>query len=309
MNGKLSGRSRIGLLTCFLLAAACEPLGPVGPTPVPHANPSTVSEIDLDILTSRIRIALEARDLIGPGVEMEILEFGDSELPPLRRGVLRLWTEAQEQEIVFHASADGRWFLREDPIDLLVDPIAEAVATIDIGPDVPSLGREDAVVTIVEYADFQCPFCARAGEILLDEVHEAYGEQVRIVSKPMPLEPIHPWARVAAEIGLCVLREGGNDAYWKYHREVFARQEKIEEANAAAELLALTDSLGVDVEAVRRCEAEDATIATIDASLVEAARLGVKSTPTFFVNGRRLSGAQPASAFRSLIDAQIEAPG
>lgn len=308
MTWKRPGWCHAGLLACLLIAVGCEPLGPVGPTPVPHANPSGVSEIDLDVLTSRIRIALEARDLIGPGVEMEILEFGESEVPPLRRGVLRLWTEAQEQEVVFHASADGRWFLREDPIDLLVDPIAEAVAMIEIGPDVPSMGGEDALVTIVEYADFQCPYCARAGEIL-DEVHKAYPEQVRIVSKPMPLEPIHPWARVAAEIGLCVLREGGNDAYWKYHREVFARQEKIEEANAAAELLALTDSLGVDVEAVQRCEAEDATIATIDASLVEAARLGVKSTPTFFVNGRRLSGAQPASAFRSLIDAQIEAPG
>ncbi len=277
------------------------------PDPTPDPTPEAVVEVDLGLLSARIRRHFEAQDLIDSEVQVQVLGVVESEMPPLQRGRMRLWKGEEEQEVDFLATSDGRWFLRADPVDLTVDPVAQALAAISVGPQEVSIGPEDAPITIVEYSDYQCPFCARAETMVHEELLKDYGERVRFVFKHLPLVALHPWAQTASEIGLCVLRQAGGEVYWKYHREVFAHQREIAPEKATERLLGLAGEAGADTKAIRACEEADETLAIIEATVAEADALGVKATPTFFVNGRRLSGAQPIDAFRAVIATQLAA--
>lgn len=283
---------------------------PPAPEPVAAAPVEVVPAvaIDRDVLLSRIRRHFESSGQIPAEVNMELLEIGDADIGTLQRGVMRLWKEDQEQELDFLVSADGRWFLRVSPVDLTVDPIARVMESIKIGPDDPYLGSADASVTIVEYSDFQCPFCARAETIVRDELLKEYGDKVKFVYKQMPLASIHPWAQAASAIGLCALRDSGNDVYWKYHREVFAKQSEVQVENADEQLLAMAGVAGANEDAVKECFESEETAPVITATLEEAETLEVNSTPTFFINGRRLSGAQPLEAFKAVIDPELPEP-
>ena len=293
-------------LLAAALGAACT-TAPETPSAAPEAEPGApaVAEpepLDGGVLVAQIKRHFEASGQIPSDVSMELLSIEDAEIGTLKRGRLRLWKDDQEQEIDFLVSPEGRWFLRVEPVDLTVDPIAQVVESIRIGPDDPFLGDEDAEVTIVEYSDFQCPFCARAETILQDEVLDEYGDRVKLVYKQMPLVSIHPWAETASTVGLCVLRRSGNDVYWKYHRAVFAKQSEVQADTAADQLLAMAKEAGADGDEVKACFESGETQDVIAATLAEAETLGVNSTPTFFINGRRLSGAQPLDAFKAVID-------
>lgn len=294
------------LLACLLAFAACTPDGASPPEPATEPKAVEEKSVDPDVLVEQIRRHFESTGQLPPEVELELKSLEESEVGDLHAGSLRLWTDEEEQELDFLVSRDGRWFLRVTPVDLTIDPIAQVLAEIAIGPEDPWLGADDASVTIVEYSDFQCPFCAQAEEILQEEVLKEYGDQVRFVYKQMPLVSIHPWSRVASEVGLCVLKGAGNDVYWKYHREVFARQREVQAHTAELQLLDLAKEVGAERDEVERCVGSGAAEPIITATLEEAETLGIHSTPTFFINGRRLSGAQPPDAFKALIEPELD---
>ncbi len=298
-------------LIAVALWVACAPV-PEAPAPAPEPRAcepeaAEAEELDRALLVSQIKRHFEASGQIPSDVNVELLSVESAGVGTLQRGRLRLWKDEQEQEIDFLVSPEGRWFLRADPVDLTIDPIAQVVDVIRIGADDPHLGGEDADVTIVEYSDFQCPFCARAETIVQEKVLAEYGDRVKFVYKQMPLVSIHPWAETASAIGLCVLRRSGNETYWKYHRSVFAKQDSVQAVTAGEQLLAIAKEAGADIDEVEACHASGETEQIIAATLEEAESLGVNSTPTFFINGRRLSGAQPVEAFRAVIDPVLAA--
>jgi protein-disulfide isomerase len=110
-------------------------------------------------------------------------------------------------------------------------------------------------------------------------------------------------------MGLCVLKQAGNDAYWKYHKEVFAKQKEIDADNANDKLMAMAKAAGADEAKIKSCVDAKEADPIIEATFTEAEALGVNSTPTFFVNGRRLSGAQPLEAFKAIIDPELQKKG
>jgi len=242
-------------------------------------------------------------------VEMVVAEMKPSKISGLTEGTLRLSRGAQSQELPFLLSADGRWFLRVDPVDLTVDPVQEVVSKIDTGDSNPSRGPKDAAVTIVEYSDFQCPFCARAEEIVAGEVLKAYGDKVRFIYKQFPLSSIHPWAEPASLVGLCIYKSAGNDAYWKYHEAVFKAQKDVPNEEPEAKLLAMAKDAGADPAKVKECLEKGETKPILDAGMAEAEAIEVNSTPTFFINGKRLSGAQSLDAFKVVIDPELAKAG
>lgn len=300
---RIEARSRLAVWAAALVGVSCAQ--PPPPPEPPRPTPVAVT-IDQGALVSRIKRHFESSGQIPSDVNVELLGLSEAGIGTLQRGVLRLSKDEQEQELDFLVSNEGRWFLRVEPVDLTIDPIARVVDVIEIGPRDPMLGSADARVTIVEYSDFQCPFCARAEAIVHDEVLKAYGDRVRFVYKQMPLVSIHPWAQAASAIGLCVHREGGNDAYWKYHREVFRKQGDVDADEAEEQLLAIAVKAGVEKKAVASCFEAGETAETITATLAEAEELQVNSTPTFFINGRRLSGARPLEAFKAVIEPELE---
>lgn len=161
--------------------------------------------------------------------------------------------------------------------------------------DAPFKGSADAKVTIVEYSDFQCPFCSKAAKTV-SELEKKYGNKVKLVFKNFPL-PFHTQARLAAEAALCA-NDQDKKAFWKMHDSMFADQAKLDRES----LIAQAKKAGLKDADFAKCLDSHKFQAKIDADVKEGQDLSIKSTPTFFVNGQLLSGAQPIEAFSELID-------
>jgi protein-disulfide isomerase len=175
-------------------------------------------------------------------------------------------------------------------------PDGAKVYAFNIG-DAAAKGPKDAWVTIVEVSDFQCPFCARAGTTL-KEVETTYKDDVRFVFKHNPL-PFHNRAMPAAVAGLCAAHQ---KKFWPLHDSMFADQGKLEDKD----LEGYAKAAGVDMGKWKKCLADAGTKSTIEADIAQAAKLGARGTPAFFINGRFLSGAQPFPAFKAIIDEELK---
>ncbi len=175
-------------------------------------------------------------------------------------------------------------------------PDAERVYEIDVA-DSPSRGPADAQVTVVEFSDFQCPFCGRVTPTL-DQVEKTYGDDVRIVFKHLPLR-IHPNAPKAHAAAEAAKLQG---KFWEMHDLIFANQRELTEEK----FIAHAQQLGLDVERFKKDLASSEVAKRVEADVAEAARLGVTGTPGFFINGRFFSGAKPFSEFKRMIDAELK---
>jgi protein-disulfide isomerase len=162
----------------------------------------------------------------------------------------------------------------------------------------PVRGPDDAKVTIVEFSDFQCPFCAKVGPTL-KKIEEEYGDKVRIAFKQLPLD-FHAKAVPASKAALAAAKQG---KFWEMHDLIFANQKEL----GTEKYSAWASELGLDVEQFKKDMASEDIQKWIDSDKLEAAKLGVTGTPSFFVNGYFLSGAQPFEAFKVAIDKQLGA--
>jgi len=161
----------------------------------------------------------------------------------------------------------------------------------------PIRGREDAPVTIVEFSDFQCPYCSRARPTV-NRVRDTYGDKVRVVFRHFPLQ-IHPEAQKAGEAAACAGEQG---KFWEMHDRLFANQSALQ----VADLKAHAAGLGLDAEAFGRCLDSARHAAAVQRDVEEGAEYGVSGTPAFFINGRPLVGAQPFESFAQVIDDELE---
>jgi protein-disulfide isomerase len=187
---------------------------------------------------------------------------------------------------------------KEEPKDDEPPEDTKTVNRVPVGKS-PVLGNPNALVTIVEFSDFQCPYCARV-EPTLKAIRDKYGDKVRIVWKNEPLS-FHPWAEPAAEAALEVRAERGDAAFWQMHDALFANQSEL----AEAVLVKLATAAGARADSVRKAIANHAHARDIEADLDLAEDFDAGGTPTFFVNGRRLVGAQPPEAFAAIIDEEV----
>jgi len=165
----------------------------------------------------------------------------------------------------------------------------------------PSLGPDTAPVTIVEFSDFQCPFCARSGPVV-KQVVERFPGQVRVVYRHFPLDSIHPRARPAAEASACASEQG---RFWEYHDALFANARALEDAD----LERYAAELGLDEGAFQDCVAEGRYRQAVERDLADGRSAGVSGTPSFFINGRLLGGAQPLEEFVRVIEGELAHPG
>jgi protein-disulfide isomerase len=157
----------------------------------------------------------------------------------------------------------------------------------------PVLGSEDAKVEIVEFSDFQCPFCSRVWPTL-QQVRKEYPEDVRVVFKHLPLR-IHPKAPEAHAAAEAAHRQG---KFWEMHDAIFANPRDL----SAERYEQYATDMGLDLDQFKKDIASPSVKARVDADQSEAAKLGVSGTPSFFINGRYLSGAQPYEEFKKRID-------
>jgi protein-disulfide isomerase len=162
----------------------------------------------------------------------------------------------------------------------------------------PSRGPADAPVTLVEFSDFECPFCRRAHDTL-EQVLAAYPGKVRLVFRQLPLQ-MHPHALAAAQASLCAHEQGH---FWDYHDALFGRQGHL----APEDLRENAVALGLDTGKFSQCMESGRTLAQVKTDEAAAEKLGLSSTPAFFVNGVLLSGAPPLTDFKRAIDEELGA--
>ncbi|MEM8961357.1 MAG: thioredoxin domain-containing protein [Acidobacteriota bacterium] len=182
------------------------------------------------------------------------------------------------------------------PVEIMLDPLRFEVAATG-----PKKGPDTAAVTIVEFSDFECPFCSRVNPTLA-QVREKYGDKVQVVFRQFPLQ-IHANARKAGEASLCADEQG---KFWEMHDAMFADQKNL----AVDSLKIMAAGIeGIDAAAFDTCLDSGKHAATVAKDLQEGAAVGVQGTPAFFVNGRFLNGAVPFERFVEVIDDELSRSG
>ena len=162
----------------------------------------------------------------------------------------------------------------------------------------PGVGSVDAPITIVEFSDFECPFC-RQTEPVIRQIQEEYGDQVRFVYRQFPLNDIHPRAQKAAEASLCADEQG---QFWNMHDALFLEPVELEVASLKAKAV----GVGLDAEAFNECLDSARYEVRVDDDVRDGVRAGVTGTPMVFINGRPVSGAQPFESYVAIIDDELE---
>jgi protein-disulfide isomerase len=178
-------------------------------------------------------------------------------------------------------------------VRILLDPPRLKVAT----GNSPAKGPANAPIELVEFSDFQCPFCLNARPTV-KKVLDTYGDQIKLVHRHFPL-PNHPNAWPAAEASECAAEQG---QFWPYHERLFAHPTKLTDGDlkqAAAEL-------GMNSGRFNDCVDSHKYKAKVDADIKAGTEAGINGTPAFFINGRLLSGAQPFDAFKRIIDDELD---
>ena len=191
--------------------------------------------------------------------------------------------------------------------DLTKDPWEKINLKLLHLEDRPSMGNPAAPVTIIEFADFECPFCARAFSTLETMVHTNYKDKIRVVYKNYPLNS-HPWA-IRAALGAECARLQNPEAFWDFARDYYSSQGSITVKNIDDHIHATAKRLNLDVPTLDACMAGKAAQARIDQDQKDGNAVAVASTPTLFVNGVPVVGLPDEKAFDWVIDEQLNASG
>lgn len=160
-----------------------------------------------------------------------------------------------------------------------------------------ALGPADAPITLVEFSDYQCPFCRRWHAEVYEPLMAAYPGKIRLVYRHLPLTSIHPDAFPAAEAAMCA---GEQDAYWPFHEKLFSSEELGNQV-----YVRYAQDLGLDMKTFESCISERKYQQAVEKDMNFAIDLGIRSTPTFFINGLAVVGAQPLEVFQQVIDKEL----
>jgi protein-disulfide isomerase len=211
-----------------------------------------------------------------------------------RAQVVQVLSQREKQQ----RSQDLRQVLfAEAGVEILLEPPRVEVAVAD---GTPFRGPIDAPIVLIEYTDFQCPFCTRV-QPTLDELMKRYEGQIRHVFKNLPL-PMHKEAQLAGVASLCAQDQG---KFWEYHDWLFANQRTLSRESMVAQ----AGVMGMDAEVFTSCIDRGAYLAVVRADMAEANSFGITGTPGFLINGRVLTGSQPIEDFEAIIDSELERRG
>lgn len=222
--------------------------------------------------------------------------------------------DGKQKDYKFLLSKDRATMLRVTKFDLTKDPFAELMSKIDITGR-PSRGPKSAKVLVVNFDDFECPFCSRMHQTLFPQIFKEYGDRVTFIYKDDPLTEIHPWALHAAVDANCLAAQNG-DAYWDFADYIHANKREVDTEKTPVARFDAIDKMtmlqgqkhNVDVVKLQSCvkaQNEDA----VKASMKEAEGLGVNGTPALFINGQKIDGAVPIGEVRAALDAALKDAG
>ena len=214
----------------------------------------------------------------------------------------------QTKDEPYMVSGDGATLIRGEAFDLKRSPFQANLDKIKTEGEPSFGGPADAPVTLVIYADFECPYCKAEAPVLRQNVVQTYGNKVRVVFRDFPIEEPHPWARAAAIAGRCVYRQD-QKKFWNFFDWVFAVQPEITVENFPGRVNQWAADNGLKAADFSTCVGMKATEAEVDRSIEEGRTLGVGSTPTSFLNGSKLEGTVEWEVLRQLINIELNRLG
>ena len=291
---------------CFLLLlAVC--LGCVA-----QSSPSDLSR--------KIERQVRSYYKIPPEVHLTVGDPSPSpDFPNYEAVVVKIENGEKKQELTFLVTKDSNSMMRLTKFDLSKDPFAQTMSKIDTNGR-PTRGAKASKVVVVNFDDFECPFCSRMHQTLFSQILKDYGDRVTFIYKDYPLVEIHPWAIHAAVDANCLAAQNG-DAYWDFADYIHSNQNEVNSEKTPAARLDTLDRLtmlqgqkhNVDVVKLQSCiKAQDES--AVKASMKEAESVGVEATPSLFVNGEEINGGAVsgtvvrAALDRALKDANIPVP-
>jgi protein-disulfide isomerase len=251
-----------------------------------QSKPSDPSNPKADTVEARVEKYLRNTYAWGPDFQLKVGPAKPSAIPELLEVPFTVTLADKSQTATVYVDKTGKFIIRGELSDMSLDPLAEIRSKLSPG-DSPSIGPEDAKVTLIEFADFECPSCRQLDLILRDFMPSH--PDVRLVYKNFPLSEIHPWAMTAAIAGQCTFQQDPAK-FWKMHDAIFDAQDLINSSNVWDEMIDLAAQVGVNMDAYRTCLADPATTQIIQQSIALGHALNVTGTPTTFVNARRVVG-------------------
>jgi protein-disulfide isomerase len=238
--------------------------------------------------TMETRVEQYLRNLYawGPAYSVKVGPAKPSPIPDLQEVAVTVSLNGQSDTAVVYISKTGNFLIRGELSDMSVDPFAEVRSKLHVGTS-PILGPEDAKVTLIEFADFECPSCRQLDLILRDLLPNH--PEVRLVFKHFPLTEIHPWAMTAAIASQCAFHQSPA-AFWKMHDAIFDAQNEITTSNVRDKLQEISNQLGLQSEEYNACLIKPETTTEVNATIEEGHNVVINATPTTFVNSRRVVG-------------------
>ena len=249
------------------------------------------------------KVPAELKVLVGPASP-------SSDFPNYDSIVVTIDNGERKQDLNFLVSKDHSSLIRMNKFDLSKDPYADTMSKIDTTGR-PTRGAKASKVVVVNFDDFQCPFCARMHQELFPEIFKEYGDRVTFIYKDFPME-MHPWAMHAAVDANCLAAEN-SDAYWDFADYIHANQHEVSNEKTPGARLEALDRLtmlqgqnhNLDVVKLQSCvKAQDES--AVKASVKGADAVGVDATPTLFVNGEKIDGAVPPNEVRAALDRALK---
>ena len=249
------------------------------------------------------KVPAELKVLVGPASP-------SSDFPNYDSIVVTIDNGERKQDLNFLVSKDHASLIRMNKFDLSKDPYADTMSKIDTTGR-PTRGAKASKVVVVNFDDFQCPFCARMHQELFPEIFKEYGDRVTFIYKDFPME-MHPWAMHAAVDANCLAAQN-SDAYWDFADYIHANQHEVSNEKTPGARLEALDRLtmlqgqkhNLDVVKLQSCvKAQDES--AVKASVKGADAVGVDATPTLFVNGEKIDGAVPPNEVRAALDRALK---
>jgi protein-disulfide isomerase len=239
-----------------------------------------------------------------PPIEMEIADPKAGPMPGFYEVKVRGSQGNASQEETFFVSKDGQKIIRGTVFDLGQNPFKPDLEKIKTEFQ-PAIGTVGAPVVLVEFSDFECPYCREQAKMLHENLLKEYPKDVHLYFVDFPLESLHPWAKAAAMMGRCIFHQNAQ-AFWDYHDWIFQHQEEINPDNLKEKVLEFAKTKGLDADQLSKCIDSRATEEEVDKTRAEGKSLEINSTPTMFVNGRRMVGTLQWPDLKRVIDYEIE---
>ncbi|MBX5494659.1 MAG: thioredoxin domain-containing protein [Bryobacteraceae bacterium] len=283
------------------LLAQKKTAAPQNPAPASsQAAPAAKSALDKATLEAYVRHLF----LWGPQINVAVGDPKPAPLPGFYEITVTATAGPASQQETLYVTKDGQKVVRGNVYDIASNPFQPEIDKLKTEFQ-PSFGAPGAPVVIAVFSDFQCSYCKQEAKVLRENLKATFPNEVRVYFKDFPIDQIHPWARPAAIAGRCIFRQNPA-SFWDYHDWIFEKQEEITPDNLKSKVLEFAKAKNLDDFMLGQCMDSKATEGDINQSIAEGRGLRVDSTPTLFINGRRIPGSVGWPQLRRIVEMELD---